>query len=275
MIIDTHAHTFPDKIAEATVKKLGKISEVEPYTNGTLAGLKDSMEQNGIDCSIVLPVATKPEQAANINKFAAKTNEKFDETGIMSLGGIHPDNSNFKEVLNEVVNLGLKGIKLHPDYQNTDFDDIRYKRIIDYAAALGLVIVVHAGVDIGLVKVNNKVFCTPDMILNVFKDIDYNKMVLAHMGGWKLWNEVEEKIAGRDCYLDTAFCFENQPGVSRISDEQFVRMVRSHGVDKILFATDSPWGSQEEMPDEIRKTGLSDEELKLIFAENARGLFKI
>ena len=39
----------------------------------------------------------------------------------------------------------MKGIKLHPDYQDTYFNDIRYKRIISYATELGLIISVHAG----------------------------------------------------------------------------------------------------------------------------------
>lgn len=275
MIIDTHVHTFPDKIAGSTIKKLARGSSIKPNTDGTVSGLKESMEKYGVDYSVVLPVATRPEQADNINRFAAKTNEKFLETGILSLGGIHPDNTKYKDVLREAKNLGLKGIKLHPDYQYTEFDDIKYMRIIDCAASLGMVVTVHAGVDIGLIKINNKIFCTPDMILNVLDSIDYDKIVLAHMGGWELWNEVEEKIVGRKCYMDTAFCFENQPGISHIGDEQFVRMVKNHGADKILFATDSPWGNPKDMVDKIKKTGIDDEEQKLIFSENAKKLFDI
>ena len=38
--------------------------------------------------------------------------------------------------LKELKHMGFKGIKLHPDYQETFIDDIRYKRIISYASEL-------------------------------------------------------------------------------------------------------------------------------------------
>lgn len=275
MIIDTHVHTFPDKVAAGAIKKLAASSHSVPYTDGTLSGLKRSMEEHGVDVAIVLPVATSKSQAESINRFAAKTNESFEETGIMSLAGIHPDNDNYKEILKEAKSMGLSGIKLHPDYQLVDFDDIRYLRIIDFAAELGLVIVTHAGVDVGLEPVNKKTFCTPDMAARVLDRIDYGRIVFAHMGGWRMWDEVLEKLAGRDCFFDTAFCFEEQPGIERISDELFKKIVRKHGAEKILFATDSPWGCPGDMAKRIRETGITADEQRLIFSENAARLFGI
>jgi len=37
MIIDAHAHTFPDKIAERAIQRLEKISGIKAATNGTVA----------------------------------------------------------------------------------------------------------------------------------------------------------------------------------------------------------------------------------------------
>ena len=80
--------------------------------------------------------------------------------------------------------LGLKGIKIHPDYQGTFFNDIRYKRIVEKATELGLYITVHAGVDIGM---PDPVHCTPNHVLEVLKDTESDHLILAHMGGWRLW----------------------------------------------------------------------------------------
>ena len=144
MIIDFHTHTFPDGIAAKTVASLGKVAGIEPKTSGTLDGLLDSMEKAGIDLSVIMPVVTRPEQFQTINNVAAKINEEYGDR-VISFGGIHPNSMNYKKELDYIKSLGLKGIKLHPDYQGVMIDDIGYKHIIDYASQLDLVIMVHAG----------------------------------------------------------------------------------------------------------------------------------
>ena len=245
MIIDTHTHTFPDKIATRALAGMEKSIvdnhgwDVKIKVAGTRDALSESTKKNGVDISVVVPVATKPEQSVSINEFAAHTNEKTKETGVFSLGAIHPDNEDYKDILDDIKKKGLKGIKVHPDYQKVEFDDPRYLRIFKYADELGLVIVTHAGEDIGLPK---KIHCTPDMVLNVLNKVNPKKLVLAHMGGWNLWDEVEEKLVGKNVYFDTAFSFEK--GIPHLEKEQFLRIVEKHGADKILFATDSPWSDQ-------------------------------
>ncbi|MBR1693525.1 MAG: amidohydrolase family protein [Lachnospiraceae bacterium] len=273
MIIDMHTHTFPDKIAEATIAHMEQEIvtkrgyEVKSKVAGTRNALSRSTKENGIDLSVVVPVATKPEQSASINRFALKTNESTEETRVFSFGAIHPDNTDYKEILNDVKAMGLKGIKLHPDYQGVEFDDERYVRIMDYAANLGLIIVTHAGEDIGLPE---KIHCTPDMVLHVLDRIQPEKLVLAHMGGWNMWDEVEEKLVGKQVYLDTAFVFEKE--TSHMEKEQFLRMVSRHGADRILFATDSPWSDQGQSVRHIRQMGLKEPEESRILGENAAGL---
>ena len=197
MIIDTHTHTFPDKIAARALAGMEKSIvdnhgwDVKIKVAGTRDALSESTKKNGVDISVVVPVATKPEQSVSINEFATHTNEKTKETGVFSLGAIHPDNEDYKDILDDIKKKGLKGIKVHPDYQKVEFDDPRYLRIFKYADELGLVIVTHAGEDIGLPK---KIHCTPDMVLNVLSKVNPKKLVLAHMGGWNLWDEVEEKL---------------------------------------------------------------------------------
>lgn len=72
------------------------------------------------------------------------------------------------------------------------------------------------------------VHCTPERILNLWKHIQPEKLILAHMGGWKMWDEVEEKLLGLPFYLDTAIVL-NPIFLVKLENEQFVRMVRKHG----------------------------------------------
>ena len=91
------------------------------------------------------------------------------------------------------------------------------------------------------------------------------------MGGWRMWDEVEEKLSELPYYYDTAICLNRNVKI-HLENDQFVRMIRKHGADKVLFGTDSPWYGQQSALDDIRKTGLTDKELELVLGENARKL---
>ena len=264
MIIDFHTHVFPDKMAEATIKDLEQKSGLHAATNGCVKGLLTSMDEARVTKSVILPVVTAPRQFEGINRFAVGINENPDNNGrLISFGGIHPDCDDYKEQLNILKKMGFQGIKLHPDYQGVFFNDIRYKRIVSYASELGLLISVHAGIDIGIPE---PVRCTPAMSAEVLKDTESDKLILAHLGGWKMWNEVEDYLVGSKAYLDTSFIQQF------ISDEQFERIVASHGVDKILFATDCPWDSQERAVKWLQQSSLSMQDKDRIFFENAIAL---
>lgn len=279
MVIDFHTHTYPDKIAAKTVELLAGRSGTNPHSDGTFVGLEENMEKRHVDMSVILPVATSAKQYRHINELAAAENEEFDKTHIWSFGGIHPDNENYKEILRDIADKGLKGIKLHPDYQGAFFNDIRYKRIISYATELGLIVVTHAGQDIGLPDV---VHCTPAMAEEVLDEVKPDKLVLAHMGGWQMWQEVLDRLCGRDVYLDTAFSYgdidyrNDVPHRFRLMDSDMFRaIVDRHGSDRILFGTDSPWSDQEQSVRDIEALGLGSDDEKNIFESNARRLLGI
>lgn len=262
MIVDFHTHMFPDKIAKGTIGFLVEVCKKKPYTDGTYEGLKKAALESGIDLSVALPIATKPSQFDSINAFASRYQEK----PVLSFGSIHPDCEDYKKKLRQIKEMGLKGIKLHPDYQEVYFNDIRYKRIISCASELDLIISVHAGLD---PKCPENIHCTPEMSAEVIRETEAPSLVLAHMGGNKQWDEVEEYLVGRQVYFDTGVVLDKMP------EEQFLRIVRTHGVDKILFATDSPWSGQKEFLEIIRKMPLSDEEREKILGGNACKLLKI
>ena len=274
MIIDMHTHTFPEKIAASTLDKLKHLGGTEPFTDGTAAGLGRSMAAAGVERSVVLPVATSAHQVPHINDSSARICEKTEETGILSLGCMHPDFADYKGELRRVKALGLRGIKLHPPYQQVEFDDVRYLRILEEAFSLDLTVVTHAGIDIGIPGL----WCTPDHVLRVLAQVGPGKLVLAHMGGWKLWDEVEEKLSGAPVYFDTAFTLgavRPLPGreqVELMGAERFVRLARRHGTHRILFGTDSPWGGQREGVAEVEKLPLKREEKDAILGDNARRL---
>ncbi len=261
-MIDFHTHMFPEKIAAKTLRFLSERCKTVPFTDGTPGGLAASAEEAGLECSVVLPVVTNPEQFDSINRFAGQ----HQEGRILSFGGIHPENEDYKKKLLYLKDHGFLGIKLHPDYQDTFFNDIRYKRIISYASELDMIVSVHAGFDPGY---PDCVHCTPDMAAEVLDDVRPPKLVLAHMGGFLRWDEVEQKLVGKNVWFDTAVVF------GQIPDEQFLRICRNHGTDRILFATDSPWSGQKESLSYFLKMDLTEAEKAQILAENAKKLLTL
>ena len=156
--------------------------------------------------------------------------------------------------------MGIKGIKLHPDYQGVYFNDIRYKRIVSYATELGLIISVHDPL------CPEDIHCTPQMAAELIEDVAPEKLVLAHLGGNQQWDEVERYLVGKNVYLDTAVIFDY------IEQEQFLRILRNHGSDKVLFATDSPWAGQKRFVDIMKEMPVTEKEREDVLGGNAAEL---
>lgn len=278
MIIDIHAHTFPEKIASRALGVLSSNSHTRPFTDGTIQGLSASMRESGITFSVIQPVATKPEQVARINDTAIKINSEGESTGIYSFGGIHPL---FDDCYGELVRIseaGIKGVKIHPVYQGLNVDDERYARILKIAGELGLIVMIHAGWDIGFPGDDS---ASPERIARVLDVCGDVRVILAHMGGWRCWNESAELFAGREnVYVDTAFSlgrfYPNDDGYyhsddecEMLCDDEFLRLVRDFGSERVIFGTDSPWSSQKECVKEFMSLALPDGERKNILYDNA------
>lgn len=269
MIIDFHTHIFPEHIAKDAIHKLEQENHNTAEGTGTLTGLKKDMEKFNVDYSVILPVMTKPSQFDSLNEYAKNINCK---DGILSFGGIHPDCENIKEKLIYIKGLGLKGVKLHPDYQGpTYIDDERYIRIIRECLKLDLCVVIHAGLDVGRPI---PIHCPPDktylMLKEVLKDCHKDsKIILAHMGGMLQWELVERLLVGQNVYFDLAYC-------NRLGDKtQMTRIIKNHGADKILYGTDYPWIRQNEMTDYIEGLPITQEEKELIMYKNATRLLEL
>ncbi len=278
MIIDLHTHIFPDKIAERTVEKLCMASHTRPFSDATADGLRRSMQAAGVALSVVMPVATNPHQVVHVNDASAQLNEQGE--GLMSFGCIHPDCEQWKEELDRVVRLGFKGIKLHPIYQGMDIDDARYVRVLARAGEQGLVVMTHAGKDIGFPGQDN---CTPEMLRRAVRAAGPVQLIAAHMGGWHNWDRVCDQLADLPTVgLDTAYVLglvrpEPEDYYSpeervMMSKEQFVSMVRTFGAQRIFFGTDSPWRGQREEVAAIEELPLTQEEKQAILGGNARKL---
>lgn len=264
MIIDFHTHIFPNALAPRALKKLTDCLtyNITPSTDMTKDSLIKSMDEADVDISVVQPVVTKPTQLVHTNEWAK---EICDER-LISFGGIHPDTDDFKRDIDYIKNLGLKGLKFHAEYQNFVLDEERMLRIYDYAFSKDLIVLHHAGLDAGMPPPYKS---NPEKFLNVITKLKGGIMVAAHFGGHKQWDDVYTYLAGEDIYLDTSMGFEY------FSEDMFLKILKKHGADKILFASDSPWSNAKNEIEKIKHLPIDEKDKEKILYKNAKRILNI
>ncbi len=262
MLIDFHTHIFPDKIApsalvsltESVLRHEGRI--YPPQTDGTLGGLLSFMEESSVDISITMPIATKPSQTRSINRFVSDINDGR----IISFGAVHPLSEDAFDVLEKLKEQGFKGVKIHPEFQDFYIDSSESIAFLRKAEELSMYVTVHAGADIGFPP---PIKCTPQRLYNVLEAVNGDKIIAAHLGGFRQWGEVKKYLVGSEILLDTAF-------ISMFIDkEQCSEIIRNHGFTKVLFGSDSPWESPKMTKAFIDSLNLTDEEKEHIYCKNA------
>ena len=209
-------------------------------------------------------------------------NDDAAQTGVYSLGCMHPDFDDWQTELSRLARAGVRGIKLHPIYQGVDFDDPRYLRILSRAAELDLFVIIHAGLDVGFPGV---VHGSPRMVLRALEEVGPFKLILAHMGGWRCWDEVLNLLPGTGAYIDTSFSlgsmtpngdgyYKKPEDLALLDEARFIRLIRAFGADRVLFGTDCPWSDQGAEFARFRALPLTKDEQEQILWKNAFALMK-
>jgi uncharacterized protein len=261
-IIDFHAHIFPDNLAQRAIDSLLHYSpESRAFTDGTLGGLRKSMRESGVTRCVLLPIATKPSQVKTINA-TCKTLMSDD---CVPFGTLYPESEDFEDEIAALTSLHVKGIKFHPEYQNFYIDNPRFFRMYDALQSSAMIVVFHAGKDPGPFTCDHAL---PPAFATIHRNFPRLTMVAAHMGGWKVWDDVKKHILGSSLYFDTAAVREF------MAPEEFIRLARKHGTHRILFGTDSPWFDQGADIRWIDSLKITQEEKERIFFKNAETLLE-
>lgn len=278
MIIDFHTHTFPERIAAAALARLQAASHTVPFSDGTDKGLLLSMQRSGVDASVVLPVATNPLKLRSMNDSILALEK---DGRLIRFGAMHPDAPDWKTEMERLADAGVMGVKLHPVYQDVAIDDARSLRVLEHAGKLGLTVVMHAGDDIGFPGV---IRCSPAMISRALRQVGPVRLVLAHMGGWRNWDEVSMLAECPSAWIDTAFSIGSftpaqdghyVPGEEKmLTQEAALSIIRAFGAQRVLFATDSPWADQADTLKLVRTLALTDNEKENILGLNAARLLQ-
>lgn len=257
MIIDFHAHIYPEKIAEKAATAIGDFYDAPMRNNGTSKMLIESGSKINVTNYVVHSAATGTAQVEPVNNFIIKEVEQHKE--FIGFGTIHPDYENFEAELKRIKDAGLKGIKIHADFQKFQMDEERMDPIYELCTSLGLIVLAHAG-DYRFD------YTGPKRLLNVHKKHPDMKFVAAHFGGYTEWDDAFEYLAGTNVYFDTSSTLWKLPL------EKAMEIINKHGTEKFLFGSDYPMWIHEQELKSFNTLKISDKEKENILYYNAKNL---
>ena len=244
ILIDCHTHAFDDKIADKARAHLIDYYGVSTNYGARFCDLIDSAYEASLSALVLLAAATKPEQVHSINEWILKTlpslENKLKKTIhpfplIIPFGVYHPNDSNWQSEISKLRNAKIKGLKLHPEFQGIDLAD---PKLNDFFAEVenDFVVMMHVGDK----TVSDQNFSTPKKVAAIHASFPKLKIIAAHMGGFRFWEEVYEVLAGKDLYIDTS------SAISYMDKSMIRKIISRHGTDKVLFGSDYPLRSPKE-----------------------------
>ncbi|KAB1645122.1 amidohydrolase family protein [Gulosibacter chungangensis] len=250
MIIDAHTHVWPDKIAEKALTA-NPVPGLEARGDGTVHGLDTSMEHTGVHLSCCLAIANEGRHVHKVNEFVS---------GLASesrypVGTVHVDLS-VEENLESLRRNNIKSVKLHPLFQRYGLDD---KRLWDILDAFGEDISVITHVGAGGDEYTNSL-SSPAMIGAIAKQFPKLRLMACHFGGYKLFDDAEEMLAGADIVLETSW----PPSLALLRPERVRALIKKHGAERVVFGSDWPMTDPLEEIQAIEMLGLSDDEVKQV-----------
>lgn len=260
--IDMHTHAFPDSLAPRAITALEEPIDWQTVGDGTVAGLLRSMDAAGVDVSVICNIATRPSQVEPIFTWC----RRIASERIVPLPSLHPQTPDAAGWIRRFADAGLRGVKLHPMYQEFAFDDERMDPVYAAVAEAGLLLTSHCGYDIAF---PGDTRADVERTVRVIDRHPALRLVCTHMGGWQQWNAVLQHLAGRNVWLETSL------SVSLIGLEAAARIIRAHGPDRVLFGTDWPWSHQTEQLNLLRMLDLAPDQIDAIAGHTAARLLAI
>ena len=262
MVIDFHAHVYPEKIALKAAQSIGEFYGVPMAHPGSVPELLSAMDAGGIDRALIHSVALNPSRAATINDFiSGQVREHPDR--LYGYATLHPDmtESEAADELERALSLGLRGVKLHNDMQRISLEDPRMDKI--YAVCQDTCpLLLHMGDD-------RYHYDNPHMIPPILRRFPRLRLICAHMGGYTEWEEARSALQHEDVAVDCSSSY------FRLGNDGMKSAIRFFGADRVLFGTDFPmW----DPPRELRfflDLDITEDEKEKILHRNAEALLNL
>ena len=263
MYIDIHTHAFHPKIAHKAVDHLNNFYSITCSGDGTIANLLEREQEAGLEKCVVLCAATAPAQVIPANNYAISLQREHPEQ-VIAFGTVHPAYENWENELARIKAAGIRGIKLHPDFQSFWLDDPRLLPIFE-AAQKDFVFEIH----IGDKTTPDKNPSCPYKLASIMRQFPDMRVIAAHFGGYRMWSHALEVFSGSTF---ENLWFDTSSTTPFATPELAHKLLNTFPRERILFGTDWPlYDPVEELQRLQTLGGLSDSEMEVIMS-NASAL---
>ena len=247
MLVDCHTHLFayPGHLSEEFV------TEANARSRGFPMDLNVTPERHwramqGVDKAIVFGLRALHSGLWVPNEYVAEYAASHPEK-LIGFGAVDPCVDDVGATLDEIVRLGLRGVKLGPIYQNIHPADERLLPVYGFCEARGLPIMIHQGTT--FVRTAPLKYALPILLEDVAVQFPALKMIIAHLG--HPWiNETLVLIRKHPGLYADISALHYRPW-------QFYNALitaREYGVlDKLLFGSDYPFTTPEASVDGLRR----------------------
>ena len=262
MIIDAHCHVWPDHIAPRVLADR-KSGGMDPRYDGTLDGLRRTMDEAGIDKAMCLATAAVPKHVAGTNRFIGS----IDRSRFIPFGTVHPGLS-VEENLKHLQDNGIPGVKLHPLFQDLSLGDPKVHDILRGLAEAGIVVLTHAGAG-GDEAANER--GAPRHIVSIVDSIPNLTLIACYFGGYHLLDEAEQRVVGSRVILETSW----PPSMADLDRDRIRALIERHGADRVVFGSDWPMTDPAVEIAGIRALGLAPKDEDAVLGGNLATLLGI
>jgi hypothetical protein len=227
MSLDIHTHAFHPKIAHKVLAQLEGHYRIHPTGTGTVEDLLPRLNKAGIQHAAVHSAATKPDQVIPANNWAMTMQKNHPQ--LISFGTMHPGYEDWEKELDRLERNGIKGLKIHPDFQGFSMTD---KRLAPIYESIGtrFVIMLHVG-DTTPPEENAS---SPQKVAELIHNFPFLTVIAAHFGGYHHWEYVCDHLAGKNVFIDTS------SSLFTIPQNLLEAIFNTHPREQILFGSDYP-----------------------------------
>jgi predicted TIM-barrel fold metal-dependent hydrolase len=277
-IVDGHAHVYKDHVAGKIIGSFTVFYQMQPTSigKGTVTDILENMEKYRINYAVLANFAPL-KSILGINEWTLSLGATYKE--FIPLISVHPEmSSDLAGLLEQYIEKGAKGIKMHTGIQLFEPNDSRLQSLYQFCGKHKIPVTFHCGetseihmndlADIGRIY----------SVLESYQDVPF---ILTHMAEGKLDNVYRIAETYRNIYFDTSITITGEHCIKRIhdeyweSDENTAKAFRDIGCDRIAFGSDYPFGNPGSDIRRILALPLSDDEKKKILGGNTLKIYAL
>jgi predicted TIM-barrel fold metal-dependent hydrolase len=193
----------------------------------------------------------------SINAFLAEQVQS-NPSRLIGFAALHPESNRIPQQVEEALQMGLTGVKLHPDFQEFHIDDEKAFPI--YEAIEGrMPLLVHTGD-------SRTEYSKPWRLAKILDRFPKLNVIAAHFGGYSEWENGALSLALKNVYVDTS------SSQFALTPHQVRELIDIFGADHVLFGTDYPmWNPGEELK-KLALVPMTQEEREMILHGNMERL---